>query len=159
MSLVGHYQNAYVTHDLDCAMDLATQSFGLGAFSAFDVEMISKTPMGEQSSCLRVATAWAGRLQVELIQPVSGYLDPYAPFLPDDPSDAVPRFHHVAVRREDPMAMRSEAASMGLPFAFESEGAGLSCIFLDARARLGHYFEFVTATREGWQLVGWPEST
>jgi hypothetical protein len=120
--------------------------------------MVSKTPTGEQTSGLRVATAWAGRLQIELIQPVSGYIDPYTPFLPDDPSDAVPRFHHLAVRREDPIAMRSEAQSMGLPFAFESEAAGLSCIFLDARARLGHYLEFVTATREGWQLVGWPES-
>lgn len=158
MSLVGHYQNAYVTHDLDRAIDLTRQSFGLGEFSAFDVDMASKTPYGEQTSRLRVATAWAGRFQIELIQPVSGYIDPYAPFLPGDRSDVVPRFHHLAVRRDDPVAMRKEALSMGLPFAFESEGAGISCIFVDARTHLGHYFEFVTATPEGWQLVGWPET-
>ena len=67
MSLVGHYQNAYVTHDLDRAIDLTRQSFGLGEFSAFDVDMASKTPSGEQTSRLRVATAWAGPRLVDLM--------------------------------------------------------------------------------------------
>ena len=157
MSLRGHYQNAYVTHDLDRAMELTGSLFGLGSFSAFDVDMVSKTPDGERSSRLRVATAWAGGCQVELIQPVSGYLAPYLPALPADRTDAVPRLHHIAVRRDDLAAMREEALSLGLPLAFESEGAGISCIFVDARARCGHFFEFVTATAEGWALVGWPE--
>lgn len=157
MSLRDHYQNGYVTHDLDRAIQLAQSSFGLGEFSSFDVDMLSKTPSGEKSSKLRVATAWAGRLQVELIQPVSGYLDPYLPFLPADRADAVPRLHHVAVRRDDAAAMRREAEATGLPVAFESEGAGIHCIFLDARRQLGHFFELVTATPEGWDLVGWPK--
>lgn len=157
MSLRGHYQNAYVTHDLDRAMDLTGTAFGLGSFSAFDVDMTSRTPQGERSSRLRVATAWAGAVQVELIQPVSGYLDPYLHALPEDRSDAVPRLHHIAVRREEFGAMRKEALGLGLPLSFESEGAGISCIFLDARQRFGHFFEFVTATPEGWALVGWPE--
>jgi len=157
MSLRGHYQNAYVTRDLDRAMELVGRTFGLGAFSAFDVDMVSRTPDGERSSRLRVATAWAGGVQVELIQPVSGYLDPYLPALPEDRADGVPRLHHIAVRRDDFAAMREEAMGLGLPLAFESEGAGISCIFLDARSRFGHFFEFVTATAEGWALVGWPE--
>jgi len=157
MSLRGHYQNAYVTHDLDRAMELTGQLFGLGSFSAFDVDMVSRTPRGEQLSKLRVATAWAGGLQVELIQPLSGYLDPYLPALPVDRGDAVPRLHHVAVRRDDAAAMREEALGLGLPLAFESEGAGISCIFVDARSRFGHFFEFVTATPDGWALVGWPD--
>lgn len=158
MSLRGHYQNAYVTHDLDRAMELTGPSFGLDSFSAFDVDMVSRTPLGEQSSRLRVATAWAGTLQIELIQPVSGFLDPYLSALPADRSDVVPRLHHVAVRRDDLATMREEALSLRLPLAFESEGAGISCIFVDARSQFGHFFEFVTATAEGWALVGWPGS-
>lgn len=158
MSLRGHYQNAYVTHDLDRAMDLTGPAFGLGAFSAMDIDLVSQTPAGEKTCKLRVATAWAGGLQVELIQPVSGWTDPYRHALPDDPADAVPQLHHVAVRRDDLVAMREEAAATGLPLAFESGGGGISCVFVDARARLGHYLEFVTATPEGWALVGWPAS-
>lgn len=158
MSLRGYYQNGYVTHDLDRAMALAGQSLGLGPFTFFDVEMILSTASGDQISRVRVATAWAGAMQVELIQPVSGYVDPYLHVLPLDPDDAVPRLHHVAMRRNDPLAMRREAEGMGLPIAFESESGGIGCIFIDARARLGHFLEFVTATDAGWEMLGWPKS-
>lgn len=157
MALQGHYQNAYVTHDLDRAMALTGPLFGLGPFSAFDVEMALKTPSGEKASRVRVATAWAGALQVELIQPMSGYIDPYLHALPADPNDAVPRLHHIAMRRDDPQAMRREAEGMGLPIAFESESVGIGCIFVDTRARLGHLIEFVTATDAGWEMLGWPK--
>lgn len=158
MSLQGYYQNGYVTHDLDRAMALTGQSLGLGLFTSFDVEMILKTPAGDQASRVRVATAWAGGMQVELIQPVSGYIDPYLHALPLDPDDAVPRLHHVAMRRDNPLAMRREAEGMGLPIAFESASGGIGCIFIDARARLGHFLEFVTATDAGWEMLGWPKS-
>lgn len=158
MSLRGHYQNAYVTHDLDKAIDLTGSLFGLGDFSSLDIDLVATTPDGQRTSRLRVATAWAGLHQVELIQPVSGYLEPYLHALPSDSSDAVPRLHHVAVRRENLSDMTREARALGLPIAFESGGGGINCIFVDARNRLGHFLEFVTASEEGWALVGWPKS-
>lgn len=157
MSLHGHYQNAYVTHDLDRAIEHSRIAFGLQDFSVLDVELISRTSSGDKESQLRVATAWAGVLQIELIQPVSGYIAPYADALSADRSDASLRLHHVAMRRDDLDAMRLEAANLGLPFAFESGGAGITCIFLDGRDRCGHFLEFVTATDAGWDLVGWPK--
>lgn len=157
MSLQGYYQNGYVTHDIDRAMELTGPAFGLGPFSAFDIDMVLRTPAGDKPSRIRVATAWAGGLQVELIQPVSGYIDPYLGALPTDRDDAVPRLHHVAVRRDDLAAMRAEALGLGLPLAFESGGAGIDCVFIDARGRLGHFLEFVTATENGWSLLGWPK--
>jgi hypothetical protein len=156
MSFRGHYQNAYVTHDLDRAMELTGRSFGLQDFRVFDASMFLKTPSGEKASSVRVALAWAGGLQIELIQPVSGYLDPYLSALPDDPKDAVPRFHHTAVRRDDLAEMRREVQSLGLDCAFETAGPGLTCLFIDARQRLGHYFELVYATSAGWEMLGWP---
>jgi hypothetical protein len=53
--------------------------------------------------------------------------------------------------------MRQEIRSSSLPLVFESEAAGLVCALLDARESLGHYLEYVWATPEGWNLVGWPQ--
>ena len=34
---------------------------------------------------------------------------------------------------------------------------GLVFIYLDARKELGHHFEFIWATPEGWEMQGWPK--
>lgn len=158
MSLLGYYQNGYVTQDLDRAIALIGPEFGAGAFTRFDVELVLQTPAGEKTAAMRVATAWAGRLQLELIQPLSGYVDPYVNALPGDENDAVPRFHHAAVRRDDLDQMRSEVAALDLPVAFETSGNGITSILVDARRRIGHHLEFVCATPAGWEILGWPSS-
>lgn len=157
MFLQGHYQNGYVTHDLDQAMGLLGDRYGLKDYTIYEAEMDLTTPMGDKFLSARVALGWAGGLQIELVQPVSGYIDPYLPFLPQDKSDPVPRFHHIAVRRDDLDAMRKEVDHLGLPVSFESEGPGLASVFLDARESLGHFLEYVWATPEGWGMVGWPK--
>lgn len=156
MFLRGYYQNAYVTHDLDHAIELFGEVYGLTNFRTFDADMTLNTPAGTKASQVRVGLAWSGRIQIELVQPVSGYLDPYLSYLPTDSSDAVPRPHHVAVRRNDLATMRQDAQRLELPLAFESQIPGLHCIFLDARKSLGHYLEFVWASPEGWNMLGWP---
>lgn len=156
MSLRGYYQNGYVTNDLDRAIALIGPDFGVGEFSPFDVDLVLQTPVGEKSASMRVATAWAGRLQLELIQPLSGHVDIYRNALPADMSDAVSCFHHVAVRRDDLDQMRSEVAALALPVAFETSGNGITSILVDARQRIGHHLEFVCATPAGWEILGWP---
>ena len=157
MFLNGHYQTAYVTHDLDAAMELLTRRYGVKDYIVFEPDMILKTPHGDKASSVRAALAWTGGLQIELIQPVSGYLDHYLPFLPADTSDPVPRFHHIAVRRDDLDAMREEIDRLGVPFAFEGSVPGLVFIYLDARESLGHFLEYLWATPEAWQMMGWPD--
>lgn len=154
--LQGCYQNGYVTRDLDRAIDLVASRFGLGDFSRFEVELPLRTPEGPKTACVRVATAWVDRLQVELIEPVSGHIGVYRRVLPEDLDDAVPRFHHVAVRRESEEEMRRDVARLGLPLVFENEGAGISCMFVDARSHLGHHLELVCASPEAWAMLGWP---
>ena len=157
MFLQGHYQNAYVTHDLDRAMKLVSDRYGVGDWIVFEPDMVLKTPSGPKESSVRAALAWGGGLQIELIEPVSGHLDHYLPFLPADKADPTPRFHHVAVRRDDLGAMREEIERLGLPLAFEGEVPGLVFIYLDARESLGHFFEYVWASPEGWEMIGWPK--
>jgi len=152
----GHYQNAYVTHDLDAAMELVSNRFKVKDWIVFEPDMVLKTPDGLKDSSVKAALGWADGHQIELIQPTRGFSAHYEPYLPADRSDVVPRFHHVAVRRDDLEAMRSEIDHLGLPLAFEGEVPGLVFIYLDARQTLGHYFEYVWATAEGWEMQGWP---
>lgn len=157
MYLKGHYQNAYVTHDLDAGMAIIDERFGKIDWLVFEPDMVLKTAAGDRQSSLRAAVGWAGGLNIELIQPVSGWNDTYMPFLPTDPGDPTPRFHHVAVRRDDEAQMREEIARLGLPLAFEGAVPGLLFIYLDARKYLGHYLEYVWATAEAWEGQGWPK--
>lgn len=156
MSLQGFYQLGYVTRDLERAIGLMGSGLGLSDFSHFDVEMLLQTREGAKAAVLRVGTAWAGPMQVELIQPLSGHVDAYVAGLPEDPDNPTPRFHHLAVRRESMEEMRRDVAALGLPVVFETDGAGISSIYVDARARIGHYLELVCATAEGWAMMGWP---
>jgi len=157
MSLKGFFQNAYVTRDLDRAIALCGPAMGIGGFMAMDYELPLRTAEGERTIGLRVATGWVGAIQVELIQPVSGHVAPYVGGLPADPDDFVPRFHHVAVRRDDPVALANEVAALGLPVIFETGGNGIASTFVDATARFGHPIEFVCADVAGWELLGWPK--
>jgi len=156
MSLQGFFQNAYVTRDLDRAIELCGPTMGIGDFVAMDYELLLRTPAGERPTHLRVATGWKGAMQVELIQPVSGHIDCYVRGLPDDPADFVPRWHHLAVRRDDPEALAAEVAALDLPIIFETSGNGIASTFVDATSRIGHPIEFVCATPDGWKLIGWP---
>ena len=154
----GHYQNAYVTHDLDKAMELINGRFGFRDWIVFEPDMVLDTPTGKKDSSVKAALGWQAGHQIELIQPVKGFLDHYLPYLPQDRSDPTPRFHHVAVRRDDEAAMRDEIARLDLPLTFEGSVPGLIFIYLDARQTLGHFFEYVWATPEGWDMQGWPKN-
>jgi hypothetical protein len=163
MVLTGHMQNAYVTHDLDKAMEIVGNKFGVEKFDRFDPDMVVRTPDGDKPMVNRVASYWAGGLNIEIIEPVSGAIEHYLTMLPEDRSDAVPRFHHISLRRDDEAAMRREIAELGLPLAFEgpvsikSAIPSLVFVYLDARKTLGHYVEFTWKSPEAWKFVGWPE--
>lgn len=161
--LRGHMQNAYVTHDLDKAMEIVGNRFGVEKFDRFDPDMTVMTADGPQPMVNRVASYWAGGLNIEIIEPVSGAIGHYLSMLPDDRSDAVPRFHHVSLRRDDEAEMRREIAQTSFPLAFEGPLSikdaipSLVFVYLDARASLGHYVEYTWKSPEAWKFVGWPE--
>lgn len=163
MFLKGHMQNAYVTHDCDKAVEMVANKYGIEQWQRLEPDMVVRTLHGDQPLACRVASAWAGGLNIEIIEPVSGYVEHYVNMLPADRSDAVPRFHHISLRRDDEAAMRDEIARLGLPLAFEGPVSikaaipSLVFVYLDGRATLGHYVEFTWKSPEAWQFVGWPE--
>jgi hypothetical protein len=157
MFLKGHYQNAYVTHDIDQARAMLSERYGLQDWINFEMELSARTPEGERQLGVRVGCAWAGSLQIELIEPVSGAVEPYLPYLPADKTDATPRFHHISLRRDDYAAMQAEISRLGLPFVCEGGVPDLLYTYLDGRSTFGHYVEYVWASEAGWKMIGWPE--
>jgi hypothetical protein len=163
MFLKNHFQNAYITHDLAKAMQLIDDRFGKTDWIVFEPDMVLETPSGPRESSVKAALGWKDGLQIELIEPVKGFVDHYLPVLPADKSDFTPRFHHIAVRRDDEAAMRAEIAALGLPLAFEGPLSikeaipSLVFVYLDGRKSLGHYVEFTWKSPEAWNFVGWPE--
>jgi hypothetical protein len=157
LRLSGHYQNGYVTHDLEAGMEILARRFGLDKFSRYDADVTVDTPQGARPLELRIAAGWAGSLNIEVMQPVSGHVVPLTAMLPADSADPVPRFHHIALRRDDLDAMRKEIAACGLPLAYGGQPPGMHFAYLDARAALGHFIELVWKEEGGWEKIGWPE--
>lgn len=157
MNFRGHYQNGYVTHDLDAAIEILASRFGLRGLSRYDADVTVDTPEGEKPLSMKIAAGWAGGLNIEVMQPVSGHVGHLASMLPRDMADPVPRLHHVALRRDDLDEMRREIEDSGFPLAFGGEPAGMVFAYLDARAVLGHYLELVWKEPGGWEKIGWPE--
>lgn len=91
MFIKGHMQNAYVTHDCDRAVEMVANTYGIESWQRLEPDMVVKTQQGDQSLVCRVASAWAGGLNIEIIEPVSGYVEHYANMLPSDRGDATPR--------------------------------------------------------------------
>jgi len=158
MFFKGHYQNGYVTRDLDRAMALMSDRFGLADYVMFDpADMLVNTPAGTRAYKARMALAWSGGIQIELIQPLNDatcelYRDALAP----EPSDFVPRFHHVAVRRETPERLTSEIGRMELPLLMDGGVPGFTFYYVDMRRQLGHFVEMTWATEEMWAFNKWP---
>ena len=152
-------QLGYLVPDIERAARHWTETLGVGPFF-----LIEHTPFTELwyrgraiSADQSAALAQWGDLQIELIEPVSGAVEPYLPYLPADRSDATPRFHHISLRRDNYDEMQAEIARLGLPFVCEGGIPDLLYTYLDGRSTFGHYVEYVWASDAGWKMIGWPE--
>jgi hypothetical protein len=150
--LIGrHYQNAYITRDIDRALDQFRQRTGRADLTSFEVSVPVTTPQGQGIATNKLAFIWEGGLQYELIQPVSGMVDVYADALPA--GDAL-TFHHSATRISDWDPFRAKVDAEGWRIVLEGDTGGLKFLYLDARDFLGHYLEYVWMTDERWTQMG-----
>jgi hypothetical protein len=153
MYLENHFQNAYITRDLDQALQLFRTKYGFDGFKRFDVSYELRTPAARGMATVKLALGWIGGLQYELIQPVSGMTDVYREGLPD----RYPlRFHHVCMRvHGDWNEFRAGLDRDKRPVAIEGGTPGhLLWVYVDARDTLGHYLEYTWMTPERWAAIG-----
>jgi hypothetical protein len=152
MLLQNHYQNAYVTRDLDRALVLFRTEFGIEDFKQIEASVEVRTPAGRGTATLRLALGWTGSLQYELIQPLSGLVDVYKEALPDQ---ELLRFHHVCMRvHDDWPRFRAELDRQKRPVVLEGGSEGhLQFVYVDARDSLGHFLEYCWMTPQRWTAM------
>lgn len=151
MLLANHYQNAYVTRDIEKALDIFRTRYGVPDARYFQAEVEVTTPKGKGLAVNKVSFIWIGNLQYELIEPVSGPVDIYRDALPEQGL----RFHHICMRSHDWDATLAEVERQQLPIVYRGDtSSGLKFIYADARDTLGHYLEFTWVPPAVWTAMG-----
>ncbi len=151
MLLTNHFQNAYVTADIEHAATVLHEQFGVVRRPrCMDVVQQMTTPRGAREAALRMAFVQIGDLQYELIQPVSGDIAFYVEALRPD---RLLQLHHVAMRTEDLGVVRAESEAHGRQVVAEGQAGELRYIHVDARQTLGHYLEYVCAPAAFWDSL------
>jgi hypothetical protein len=150
MFLERHYQNAYVTPNLDQAVARLRADYGVGDFMCIDSSIPVWTPGGEGVATTRIALGWVGDMQYELIQPISGPVGIYSDAVRED---QLLRFHHVAMRADDWDQLLGDIDRQARSIVYRGQTEGLKFVYVDARDTLGHYLEYVWSTPEKWNLI------
>jgi hypothetical protein len=140
-----HHQIAYVTNDLDGAIELFERDYGAPGFFVFsNVDTGAHMP-GEPE--LRIALAHVGGVEIELIEPLRDTAPIHKAPITDDPGLQI-HFHHVAIRIDGSIRnWDAHVASIDTekhPIVFRGGmGDDLRFFYTDERSRIGHYVEHV----------------
>jgi hypothetical protein len=146
-----HFQNAYVTRNLDSAIERFKSRADIRKLLQFEAAIEVMTAAGPRTCINKLAFIWIEDFQYELIEPGAGTLSLYRDDLPADDSLF---FHHVCMRVDKWDDFRARVDRQPLPVAIEGGSDALRFLYLDAREFLGHYLEYVWMTPERWAQVG-----
>jgi len=152
-SLTGEFfQLGYVTRNLDRAIALYRERYGVTEWLRFDTA--SSMPPGTPGPFMEVALAYNGPVMLELIQPAPSDPGIYGEALRDDGGV---NLHHLGYLSEEPrfgtLATDYEAQGFDVPVKLSSP-MGLSLIYVDTRSDNGLYSEYVCLAEGGKQFFG-----
>jgi len=147
-----HYQNAYVTRNIEKAIEAVKARAKVRKIIQYQGESEVMTPDGPRVQGSKLAFIWVEDLQYELIEPISGNLELYREALP---ADDAPKFHHICMRVDNWDDFRARVGQQPFPVVIErASDPALKFLYLDARELLGHYLEYTWMTDERWAQVG-----
>jgi len=146
-----HYQNAYVTRNIDKWVDVFSTRAKVDKVLRYEGTTPVMTPAGPSTQTSKLAFIWVGDLQYELIQPVDGAVDIYRNGLPAGDGLA---FHHICMRVDNWDDFRRRVSEQSFPVVLERGGDALKFLYLDAREFLGHYLEYTWMTDDMWKRMG-----
>lgn len=140
------FQIAYVTNDLEQAVQVMRDQYGCGDFVYFS---------GLPDALTDFALGYSGSTMFELMQPLLASGDFYSDHLGNAEGFAL-RHHHFGMlveTTEGVSAIRSAHVSLGHPIVYEGhmEGA-VEYLYADCRASLGHYLEYIRLEDGGRQM-------
>ena len=143
------YQLGYVTRDMDTALDYAKTQLGLTRFDRFHSPAEVWADGKRQTLDIKIALAFSGSRQIEIIEPVSGPIELYTDAI--DLDAQILTFHHVAIAIPGPFSewqkLVAEVNESGDEMAIvcppePGPGDAFCLCYVDTRARLGHYVEY-----------------
>jgi len=148
-----HFQNAYVTRDVDRAVTGFRERADVRKLIETEVSVELWTQQGTGTGVQKLAFVWIEDLQIELIQPISGdVLALYRDALPID--DAL-NFHHVCHRVADWDVLIESIARQPWPIVLRGGTPGLlEFLYLDTRPWLGHFLEYTWMVPARWAQLG-----
>jgi len=154
----GCYQTAYVTNDCDQAMGHLGETYAIKYWYSNPNFVCEIRPT--KTMTIRLALAFVGDTQIEIIEPVAGAVAFYRDALGDGPQFQV-RFHHVCVaydtaeQYETKVAkLRREGLDMPVDITREMRGPlGLAC-YVDLRHKCGHFIEHVWLSEIASAMMG-----
>ncbi|MDB5447327.1 MAG: hypothetical protein JWQ97_2644 [Phenylobacterium sp.] len=136
----GFFQLGYVTSDLDQAIVLYGERFGVKQFLTFD----SRAFNPDAERIVRVGLAWTGEVMIELIEPV-GEHPLYACALPQQGFGI--QLHHLGYLVRDQAQWEAALAALSdpaTPIVVRSDPSDmLEYAYADARGLVGHHVEIV----------------
>lgn len=153
MAIGQHYQNAYVTRDVDKAVEGFRKWADTRLILETEVEVNLWTPEGEGSGVQKLAFVWVEDLNYELIEPKSGdVLKIYKEALPEGDGLA---FHHVCHRVDDWDETMAHIEKNPFPVVLKGGTPDmLQFCYVDTREWLGHFTEYIWANPDRWQQLG-----
>ena len=146
-----HYQNAYVTRNIDKWVETFNARAKIDKVIRYEGSTPVVTPVGPATQTNKLAFIWVDDLQYELIQPVGGTVNLFRDALPA--GDGL-QFHHICMRVDDWDDFRRRVDKQSYPVVLEGGGDALRVLYLDAREFLGHYLEYTWMTGERWTQMG-----
>jgi hypothetical protein len=148
-----HYQNAYVTRNVDKAVADFRKYADVRTVMEIETPVKVWTPQGEGEGVQKLAFVWVEDLNYELIEPKSGdVLALYRDALADDDRLV---FHHVCHVVDDWDELTSRVAREPFPVVLKGGTPGLlEFLYIDTRPWLGHYTEYVWMVPDRWAAMG-----
>lgn len=137
-----HHQIAYVTNDMDKAIEVFAQDFGVTRFYPL---VTGEEPVPAGGIRMKAALANVNGTEIELIQPLGEGENLFSNALPKDGKFMI-AVHHVCIRItggiENWERHRASIDEAKHPVALEnSYGEFLRIVYTDEHPRLGHYLE------------------
>lgn len=145
-----HFQNAYICRDLTEGIAELRRLGVTREPAVIPITQTVETPLGPRQIDIRAALVWAGEVQYELIEVIDDQVGLYGDWRFSGPLG----FHHICMKIDDWDDFRARVDAQDLPVVMEAlSTGGLKFLYLDARASLGHYLEYIWAPDQMWEMM------
>jgi hypothetical protein len=134
------FQIAYVTNDLRRAVEVFQSQQGVKEIAIFDDFTLEVA--GGRQAVINVGLAYVGETQVEIIEPVSGEVDLYRTWLPEE---FAVRHHHFCHRLDsiaELESVKSRYEEGDCPIALDASLGETRLFYADTTQLLDHYQEY-----------------